>query len=114
MTPVWEATRDLVRVSRIDEPDAALLTPQQAVFLKENLKLRLLNIRLSLLSRQITAARADMQFVKGALNKYFDAHHPLNRQVLTTLEEALQASRSLELPRPDDTLAALATAAGGR
>jgi uroporphyrin-3 C-methyltransferase len=111
---VLAAARDLVRVSRIDEPDAVLLVPEQAVFLRENLKLRLLNSRLSLLARQIPAARADVQFVRAALTKYFDPQAPINKQALQSLNEVLQASRQLELPRPDDTLAALATAAGGR
>ncbi|MBY0463629.1 MAG: uroporphyrinogen-III C-methyltransferase [Burkholderiales bacterium] len=111
---VSAATRDLVRVSRIDEPDAVLLSPEQAVFLRENLKLRLLNARLSLLSRQVSASRADMQAVKTAMTKYFDPASPVNKQAQQALGEVLQASRSLELPRPDDTLAALAKAAGGR
>lgn len=111
---VVQAGRDLVRVSRIDEPDAVLLAPEQAVFMRENLKLRLLNIRLSLLARQISAARADMQFVRAALTKYFDPQAAMNKQALQVLNEVLQASRTLDLPRPDDTLSALATAAGGR
>lgn len=111
---VVASTRDLVRVSRIDEPDAVLLAPEQAVFLRENLKLRLLNARLSLLSRQVPAARADMQAVKASMAKYFDPQAPVNKQAQLTLTDVLQASRTLELPRPDDTLAALAKAAGGR
>lgn len=111
---VVNAGRDLVRVSRIDEPDAVLLSPEQVVFMRENLKLRLLNIRLSLLARQIPAARADMQFVRAALTKYFDPQVAINKQALLALNEVLQASRTLDLPRPDDTLSALATAAGGR
>jgi len=114
LEPVWHGVRDLVRVSRIDEPEAVLLSPQQSVFLRENLKLRLLNVRLSLLSRQVTAARADMQYIKTALSKYFDPNYPSNKLAMQSLDEALQASKALDLPRPDDTLAALATAAGGR
>ena len=106
--------RDLVRVSRIDQPDAVLLAPDQAVFMRENLKLRLLNARLSLLSRQVPEARADLQVVRTTLQKYFDPLAPLNRQAMQVLGDVLQSSRALELPRPDDTLAALATAAGGR
>src|SRR5690606_26330707 len=43
---VTQSGRELVRVSRIDQPDAALLAPEQAFFLRENLKLKLLNARL--------------------------------------------------------------------
>ncbi|RYY58133.1 MAG: hypothetical protein EOO24_62130, partial [Comamonadaceae bacterium] len=76
----WERARDtlleeargLVRVSRIDQPDAVLLAPEQATFLRENLKLKLLNVRLSLLARQTDTARADLATAIAALNKYFD------------------------------------------
>src|SRR2546427_7447579 len=45
-TAVREEAQDLLRVSRIDHPDAILLAPEQAYFLRENLKLKLLNSRL--------------------------------------------------------------------
>ena len=38
---------------RIDQPEAMLLAPDQAFFLRENLKLRLLNARLALLARRV-------------------------------------------------------------
>jgi uroporphyrin-III C-methyltransferase len=44
----------LVRVTPIDQPEAMLLAPEQAFFLRENLKLRLLNARLALLSASST------------------------------------------------------------
>jgi uroporphyrin-3 C-methyltransferase len=47
-----EEARNLVRVSRIDNPEAVLLSPEQTFFLRENLKLKLLNARLGLLARQ--------------------------------------------------------------
>ena len=54
---VRDEARRLLRVSRIDQPEAALLAPEQAFFMRENLKLRVLNARLALLSRQTDAAR---------------------------------------------------------
>ena len=38
-----------------------LLAPEQAFFLRENLKLRLLNARLALLSRQFDTAQSDLR-----------------------------------------------------
>lgn len=111
---VVRAMRDLVRVSRIDQPDAVLLAPDQAVFLRENIKLKLLNARLSLLSRQVPAARADLLAVRATLLKYFDPQAQGTRQALHMLTEALQVTRSVEMPRPDESLTALAAAAGGR
>ena len=111
---VADAARDLVRVSRIDQPEAMLVSPQQAQYLRENLKLKLLNARLSLMSRQLPAARTDMQAVRAALQKYADPQNNAARRATQTLADALQATRAVELPRPDETLAALAAAAKGR
>ena len=61
-----------MRVTRIDHPEAMLLAPEQAFFVRENLKLRLLNARLALLSRQFDTAQADLQGAQTALDRYFD------------------------------------------
>ena len=61
----WSEIRSLVRVTRIDQPEAMLVAPDQAFFLQENLKLRLLNARLSLLARQFDAARGDLRWCQG-------------------------------------------------
>ncbi|MBC7436667.1 MAG: uroporphyrinogen-III C-methyltransferase, partial [Bdellovibrionales bacterium] len=111
---VLAEARSLVRVSRIEQPEAVLLTPEQSFFLRENLKLRLLNARLGLLSRQFEGARADLVSASLALGKYFD---PASRktQVAAGALQLVQAQlKTVELPRVDETLAALATAAAGR
>lgn len=110
----WEQVRSLVRVSRIDQPEAVLLTPEQTFFLRENLKLKLLNARLSLLARQTEAARADVASSASALFKYFDPASRRTQAMATQLQQVQQQLRGAELPRIDETLAALATAAAGR
>lgn len=111
---VREEARNLVRVSRIDEPEAVLLAPEQGFFVRENLKLKLLNARLEVLSRQTDSARADIGAAIGALRKYFDANSRKTQGVITQLQQVQSQLRSVELPRIDETLAALATAAAGR
>lgn len=106
--------RSLVRVSRIQDPDAALLTPEQSFFVRENLKLRLLNARLGLLSRQIDASRADLATVAAAITRYFDGSARKTQTALALLQQVQGQMRALEVPRIDDTLAALSTAAAGR
>lgn len=109
-----DEARGLLRVSRIDQPDAALLAPEQAFFLRENLKLKLLNARLGLLSRQTASARSDLAAASASLAKYFD---PASRRTQAAAQLLLQVQsqmKSSELPRLDETLAALATAAAGR
>jgi uroporphyrin-3 C-methyltransferase len=104
----------LLRVSQINAPEAVLLAPDQSVFLRENLKLKLLNARLNVLLRQLPAARADMQAVKASLAKYFDTEEVSTQQAMQMLTDALQATQSVTMPRPDDTLTALSAAAQGR
>ena len=111
---VVEEARGLVRVSRIDDPEAVLVAPEQAFFLRENLKLKLLNARLSLLSRQNEAARADVAAAAAALQKYFDAGSRRTQAAVAQLQQVQAQVGAAELPRIDETLAALATAAAGK
>lgn len=111
---VLQELRGLVRVSRIEHPEAVLLTPEQSFFVRENLKLLLLNARLGLLARQPDAARADLRKAAAALDKYFDVNARRTRAAADLLRQAQEQMKTLELPRVDDTLAALATAAAGR
>ena len=110
----WGEVKSLVRITRIDQPEAMLVAPEQAFFLRENLKLRLLNARLALLSRQFDTAQSDLRDAQSALDRYFDrsarrvvAASDLVRQVATQ-------ARVVSVPRPDATLAAIATASAGR
>jgi uroporphyrin-III C-methyltransferase len=111
---VLDDARSLVRVSRIDQPEAMLLSPDQAFFLRENLKLKLLNARLSMLARQNDAARADVASAAAALHKYFDPGSRRTQAVALQLQQVQAQVRSAELPRIDQTLAALETAAAGK
>jgi uroporphyrin-3 C-methyltransferase len=109
-----EDAKSLLRVSRIDQPEAALLAPEQSYFLRENLKLKLLNARLALLSRQTEAARSDLASVQVSLSRYFDASSRKTQAAKALLQQTQAQLRTGELPRFDETLAALATAAAGR
>ena len=111
---VWNEVRGLVRVTRIDNPEAALVAPDQAWFLRENLKLRLLNARLALLSRQYDTVQADLRDAVATMERYFD--RSARRVALSTdlLRQVAGQARQLNLPRPDETLAALAAAQAGR
>ena len=111
---VWGEAKSLVRVARIDHPDAMLLAPEQSFFVRENLKLRLLNARLALLSRQFEIAQSDLQVAQATLDRYFDRSS--KRTVLATelIRQVVGQARHVGVPRPDDTLAALAAASAGR
>jgi uroporphyrin-3 C-methyltransferase len=109
-----EDAKSLLRVSQIDQPEAALIAPEQSYFLRENIKLKLLNARLALLSRQTDAARSDLASVQTSLSRYFDASSRKTQAAKALLQQTQAQLRTGELPRFDETLAALATAAIGR
>jgi len=106
---VWGELRSLVRVTRIDRPDAALLAPENAFFLRENLKLRLLNARLALLSRQYDTAQSDLLGALNLLERYFDRASRRTMLTAELLRQVAAQARQVNVQRPDDTLAALAS-----
>lgn len=106
--------QNLVRVSRVESPEAVLLSPEQSFFVRENLKLKLLNARLGLLSRQIDSASADLRVAEAALKKYFDQEARKTKAASALLQQVQLQMRYLQIPRIDETLAVLATAAAGR
>ena len=111
---VGEEARNLLRVSRIEQPEAALLSPEQSFFVRENFKLKLLNARLGLLARQLESARADLASASASLNKYFDPASRKTQSAANLLQQVQGQMKTKELPRVDETLAALTTAAAGR
>ena len=111
---VWQETRSLIRVTRIDHPEAMLVAPEQSYFLRENLKLRLLNARLALLSRQFDTAQSDLRDAQSALERYFDRSTKRVANALEIVRQVAAQARQVTVPRPDATLAAIATASAGR
>jgi uroporphyrin-3 C-methyltransferase len=103
----WRELRQLVRVQSVDVQDAALLAPEQAFFLRENLKLRLLGARIALLSRDGKSYRDDLQAALSALQRHFDAR---DASVITTaaaLRKLQTAQVQIDLPDLQETLEAL-------
>jgi len=113
-TSMVAGTSDLVRVSRIDQPEVALLAPEQAFFLRENIKLVLLNARLALLAGKLDTARADLATAHDLLSRYFDDQTGMVRVAMVQLNQMQKDVQQDLLPRPDETLQALAVAASGR
>jgi uroporphyrin-3 C-methyltransferase len=104
---VWDELKSLVRVQRLDAQDASLLGPEQAWFLRENLKLRLMHARVALLQRNDGAYRADLRAASRWLARYFD---PQDRRVITaqaSLAQLNAASLAVEVPNISDSLAAV-------
>jgi len=105
--------KDLVRVSRINDPQAVLLSPEQSFFVRENLKLRVLNARLGLLARQVDAVRSDLKLTAATIGRYFDPGARNTQTALALVKQMQTEFGTFEQPRVDETLAALAAAAAG-
>jgi uroporphyrin-3 C-methyltransferase len=114
LADIENEARNLVRVSRVDQPEAVLLAPEQGFFVRENVKLKLLNARLEVLSRQMDSARTDVVAASAALRKYFDMNSRRTQGVLAQMQQVQSQLRSVELPRIDETLAVISTAVAGK
>lgn len=103
----WNEVKQVIRVERLDRPDPALLSPSQAVFLRENLRLRLLSARLALLQRDGRVFRDDTQQASAWMERYFDTADRDVAQRIADLKKMKTVRLSLELPNLNESLTAL-------
>jgi uroporphyrin-3 C-methyltransferase len=106
-TGIWDELRQLVRVRNIEQPEAPLLSPTQAYFLKQNLRLRLLNARLALIDRNEPVLRADLEASNAWLTRYFDTRSKPVIAAAGTLKQISASAISIELPSVAESLAAV-------
>ncbi len=104
---VWRELRELIVVRRMDAPEPPLIPPQQAWFLRENLKLRLLNARLALLTRDEAGYREDLRVAQNWIRRYFDPRTKASQGALAQLKQLSSASISFEPPSIADSLEAV-------
>lgn len=104
---VWQEIKGLIRIQRFDHDEAALLAPGQDYFLRENLKLRLLNARLALLSRDQLSYRGELKAAQDWLGKYFDANDKAVQAALTALRQMGSTEITVELPNLSESQTAL-------
>ncbi len=97
----------LVQVRRIDNADAMLVSPDQGYFVRENLKLRLLSARLSLLSRNPSTLKSDLAAADAALARYFDNASKQTQAVRDLVKEVDAGSAAVALPNLDTSLQAI-------
>ena len=99
---LWQETlqdlRRLVRIQNAEKPEAPLLSPEQAFFLRENLKLRLLGARLALLARDQKSFKADLDAASAWLQRYYDARSKAVTAALSTVKKLAQSEVGIELP----------------
>jgi len=107
MRETWDELKSLVRVERMDRADIALLAPSQVFFLRENLKLRLLNARLALVARDLRSYKADIGAAGEWLRQYYDAGDDAVARAVAMLTNLHAAETSAEVPDISASLEAM-------
>ncbi|MCD2516132.1 uroporphyrinogen-III C-methyltransferase [Massilia sp. G4R7] len=104
---MWDDLRQLVRVRSVETPEALLLSPTESFFVRENLKLRLLNARLALLSRNEAAFRDDLASAQEILLKYFDTRARATQSAQSGLRQVQANNLNIEMPTLAESLNAV-------
>lgn len=104
---IWDDIKNLITVERINKPEPPLLAADQAFYLRENVKLRLLTARVALLQHDETTYKADLNTVKSWLNEYFDSKHPDAIKAFNLLNKLASNNISIELPQLTESFAAV-------
>jgi uroporphyrin-3 C-methyltransferase/uroporphyrinogen III methyltransferase/synthase len=104
---MWDDVRQLVRVRSVTTPEALMLSPSEAFFVRENLKLRLLNARLALLSRNEAAFRDDLGSAQEILLKYFDTRARVTQSAQAALRQVQANNLAIEMPTLSESLNAV-------
>ena len=95
---IWQDMKQLVRIQNMENPEAPLLPPTQAYFLRENLKLRLLSARLAVLRHDEAGFKSDLKVVEEWLRRYFDIKGKPGKSALATVKQLSSSSVAIELP----------------
>jgi uroporphyrinogen III methyltransferase / synthase len=104
---VWSELRQLVVVRQVGNAEPPLLPPSQAYFVRENLRLRLLNARLSLLARDEAGYREDLRTAQRWIQRYFDPRSKRTAEALNQLKQLASSTVSFEMPSITESLEAV-------
>ena len=108
----WAEAAQLVRVSRIEPPDAGVMSAQQTAIMRQHVKMRVQGARLALLAGRRDAAQAELARAAHMAAALFDAQAPAARDALARLQQAQSALQGgASVPGAAATLAALVEAA---
>lgn len=101
--------RGIVQIRRTESSEGVLLPPDQAYFLRENLRLRLLGARLAVLARNPSAWRTDLAAAQKLIAEHFDARNAAVKAARQELAKLVGLTIAPTLPDLDASLAALAS-----
>ena len=105
----WGEVKSLIRIQRMDGNEPAFVAPGQAFFLRENIKLRLLNARLALLGHDQVTFHDELKHAKTWMDRYFDAGNAALQTAQSNLEQLIATQIDIEMPTLNDSLSAIKT-----
>ncbi|HAF43959.1 MAG: hypothetical protein A2100_04295 [Sideroxydans sp. GWF2_59_14] len=103
----WQETKHLVRIENTEQQELPLLSPTQAFFLRENLKLRLLSARMALLTRDEVSFRRDLKTSQEWLKRYFDTRSAAGARSQNELQKLAASRIVIEMPDISGSLEAV-------
>lgn len=87
----WQATlhslSSMVEVRHINHNDSMLMSPEQIYFVRENLRLRLLDARIALIQRRSEVYAADLNTAEATVKQYFDGSSAATQSWLKELSQ---------------------------
>jgi uroporphyrin-III C-methyltransferase len=104
---IWSEISQLLVVRRIDATEPPLLPPSQAYFVRENLRLRLLNARASLLARDEAGYREDLRTAGAWVQRYFDPRSKATADAAAQLKQLSGISITFDMPTISESLDAV-------
>lgn len=105
----WAELKSLIRLEVSDRPEAPLVPPPQAYFLRENLRLRLVSARIALLSHDDAGFRSDVTAANAWVKKYFDTRTKTVASLQASLAHLAATPMPTEVPDVSASLTALRT-----
>lgn len=103
----WQEVRSLVQIRNIAAPEAFVLSPEQAYFLRENLALRLLGARVAMLARDYASFSGDMKTALRLIDTYFDRTFPQVAALRETLAQIADNNVAVDVPGLSESLTAV-------
>lgn len=87
----------LVRISHLEQPEAAMLTPQMSRYVRTEYRLLLMQARISLMSQDYQGAATVLEQARELLQTYADTEHAGTRPIV---EQLIQTVADLQILQP--------------
>lgn len=99
---------DLIRVQRVDQPAALMLSAEQAAQVRSTLRQRLLTVQLALLMRQPVIWKNETENVSQTLATYYDGRSPETVSAVALIRELAATEIAIPVPDLSNSLSAVA------